>query len=368
MYRGVLDGTPVAVKVMDQSSGADQGEREFLQEVSVLCRLHHPHIVLLLGCCQERFALVYELCEFGSLDEHLFRQGYPDLHWTDRVRIATEMATALAYLHSAPEPIVHMDLKPSNVLLTRSVSVKLGDVGLSRVALALAGGDVSAVQDSRLVGTLAYMDPEYLRSGMFGPKSDIYSLGIVLLQLLTAGDGARVISGVEAALQRADTGGPGGGDLSGLAAMLDRRAGGWPPVEALPLARLALRCASLTRSARPDLRAEVLPVLQEAAKRAQLWEQAGAGGGRMSGPGHADDSSPPAMFICPITQDVMNDPVVAADGYTYERFAIEAWSKDHATSPMTNLPLQHSAFTPNITIRSAIQEWQEQQHRGGAGR
>lgn len=94
--------------------------------------------------------------------------------------MAAEMTSALVFLHSAPEAIIHMDLKPGNILLNKSLISKVGDVGLSRLAPSLVagpGGHISTVQDTKLVGTPAYMDPEYARTGRFGPKSDVYSLG-----------------------------------------------------------------------------------------------------------------------------------------------------------------------------------------------
>lgn len=82
MYRGVLDGLPVAVKLLDPAAtGGQQGPKEFQAEVAILSRLHHPHIVLLIGSCPERCALVYELLDYGSLEQHLFNPGMPELAW-----------------------------------------------------------------------------------------------------------------------------------------------------------------------------------------------------------------------------------------------------------------------------------------------
>lgn len=81
VYRGVLDGVPVAVKLLDPGGVSRQGPKEFAAEVAILSRLHHPHIVLLMGSCPERCALVYELLDYGSLEQHLFSPTYPDLQW-----------------------------------------------------------------------------------------------------------------------------------------------------------------------------------------------------------------------------------------------------------------------------------------------
>eukprot|EP00197_Chlamydomonas_leiostraca_P000020 CAMPEP_0202886216 /NCGR_PEP_ID=MMETSP1391-20130828/42060_1 /ASSEMBLY_ACC=CAM_ASM_000867 /TAXON_ID=1034604 /ORGANISM="Chlamydomonas leiostraca, Strain SAG 11-49" /LENGTH=972 /DNA_ID=CAMNT_0049569485 /DNA_START=65 /DNA_END=2985 /DNA_ORIENTATION=+ len=381
VYRGVLDGIPVAVKVMDTSADAMQGLKEFGAEVSILSRLHHPHVVLLIGSCPDKGLLVYEYLENGSLEDHLFRGGPPGagggqdgaqhargggagLAWQERVRVAAEVASALLYLHSAPEPIVHMDLKPANVLLDRNLTAKLGDVGLSRLCpppgaaeSGMAGG-VSGVQDTRLVGTLAFVDPEYLRTGQFSPRSDTYALGVMMLQLLTGQDGSQVVALVEGA--RND------GDGGRFTQVLDRRAGAWPAAEAMAFADMALKCVEMRRQDRPDLRSVVLPALLQLRQRTTLYPRADSkvadstGGGLPPGMGYGAAGEAPAMFLCPITQDVMDDPVVAADGYTYEREAIRAWLSKSPTSPLTNLALEHCHLVPNLNLRSAIREWQGQ--------
>lgn len=365
VFRGVLDGVPVAVKLLDTSGLSSQGPKEFAAEVAILSRLHHPHIVLLIGSCPERCGLVYELLDNGSLEQHLFSSSMPDLAWQDRIRIACETVSALVFLHSAPEPIIHMDLKPGNLLLNRSLLCKVGDVGLSRLMPgapgrsqleAAAGGPhvppQSTMLDSRLVGTPSYMDPEYLRTGRFGPKSDTYSLGVILLQMLTGKDAGRVVSVVEAALARCQ------GDPASFATIIDPRSGNWPITEAASFAHLAMRCVELSRGNRPDLRSDVLPALLQLAERAALYDSARAVKRSVS---LSSSGQPPSMFICPITQDVMDDPVFAADGYTYEREAIAGWTMHHSTSPMTNLPLAHTGLTPNLGLRSAIREWQDKQ-------
>lgn len=350
VYRGYLDGTRVAVKVLEGSNKSMQGMKEFQSEVNILSRIHHPHVVLLIGSCPERGILVYELMEYGSLEDHLFRPTLPDLHWTHRVRITMEVASALTFLHSAPQPVIHMDLKPANVLLSKALVSKVGDVGLSRLAPALASPQVSVVQDSQVVGTATYMDPEYWRTGKFGPKSDVYSLGMVMLQLLTGKDASEVIALVETALQQSRQ------DVGSFARVMDHKAGAWPVTEALPYAHMAIKCVSLSRVDRPDLRTELLPVLVQMTEKAKLY---GTEAEAQKTSNKSASSQTPTMFICPITQDVMEDPVFAADGYTYERMAIASWMQGHNTSPMTNLTLEHKYLTPNLALRSAIKEWEE---------
>ncbi|KXZ51279.1 hypothetical protein GPECTOR_13g766 [Gonium pectorale] len=416
VYRGSLDGIPVAVKVMDCSEGALQGRAEFEAEVAILSSLHHPHVVLLIGSCPEKVVagggrgagrgpgaghceeldlirvsplcpprpaiamhasycvrqgmLVYELMTNSSLEVHLFGNGYGreaaagaappvtaggrpplPLPWRDRVRIAAEVASALLFLHSAPTPIVHMDLKPANILLDEHLTAKLGDVGLARLAPALAqpagpagaaaaapGGPRSTVKDSRLVGTFEYMDPEYLRSGEYSARSDVYALGMVLLQLLTGRGGAQVVATVETARKQP----------LGFAPIIDPRAGPWPAAEAVAFADLALRCVEYRRQDRPDLRTVVLPTLAQLKQRTMLYEPQPAPAPSQPPPGATDG-------------DVMDEPVVAADGYTYERLAIQEWVSRSSTSPLTNMPLPHSHLVENRTLRSAIVEWREQQ-------
>lgn len=111
----------------------------------------------------------------------------------------------------------------------------------------------------------------------------------------------------------------------------------------------------MQRGNRPDLRGEVLPQLLQLAERATLYPKV-----TLKRANSIGSDQPPSMFVCPITQDVMDDPVFAADGYTYERKAIAGWITNHNTSPMTNLALPHTHLTPNLLLRSAIKEWREQ--------
>ncbi|MEW5312959.1 MAG: hypothetical protein WDW38_004556 [Sanguina aurantia] len=367
VYSGVLDGIPVAVKVMDTTGNSMQGVKEFESEAKILSRLHHPHIVLLVGSCPQHGMLVYELMEQGSLQDLLFKKGAKPIPWKDRVRIAAEVASALLFLHSAPEPIVHMDLKPANVLLDRNLTSKVGDVGLARLIPALAApGSTprsSMVQDSHTVGTLTYIDPEYYRSGQFSPRSDIYGLGMIMLQLLTGSSSASSVIQVETA-RRAPR-------IETFAAVLDPRAGGWPPAEAASFADLALKCVEMRRQDRPDLRDAVLPILLQLKIRTGMYDTPPSS----PQPAHRSErlgrDSAPAMFVCPITLSMMDNPVFCSDGNTYEDSAIRSWISRTPvgtvpTSPMTGLPLTSSSvnqLVPNLNLRSAILEWKGQHLR-----
>ncbi|ESQ44212.1 hypothetical protein EUTSA_v10006022mg [Eutrema salsugineum] len=188
VYRGVLnDGRKVAIKFMDNTG--KQGEDEFKIEVELLSRLRSPYLLALLGYCSDNNhkLLVYEFMANGGLQEHLYpnsRSGSvpPRLDWEIRMRIALEAAKGLEYLHeNVSPPVIHRDFKSSNILLDRNFHAKVSDFGLAKVGSDKAGGHVS----TRVLGTQGYVAPEYALTGHLTTKSDVYSYGIVLLELLT---------------------------------------------------------------------------------------------------------------------------------------------------------------------------------------
>lgn len=337
VYKCKIDHTPVAIKVL--SSNASERKDEFLREVEVLSQLRHPHIVLLLGACPEIGCLVYEYMENGSLDDHLVcKNNRQSLPWVIRFRMVFEIACGLSFLHnSKPEPIIHRDLKPGNILLDRNFVSKIGDVGLAKLVADVVPDNVTEYGNSVLVGTLYYMDPEYQRTGTVRPKSDLYGFGIIILQLLTAQHPNGLIPRVENALES-----------SSFSDVLDKSITNWPLAETKKLAQVALKCSTLRCRDRPDLDTEVLPVLKRLADFADASEKVT---GTIDAPGH---------FYCPILQEVMNDPHIASDGYTYEHKAIQMWVDRYNVSPVTNQQLQHKMLTPNLTLHSAIQAWRSQ--------
>ncbi|KAF8110694.1 hypothetical protein N665_0079s0013 [Sinapis alba] len=188
VYRGVLnDGRKVAIKFMDNAG--KQGEDEFKMEVELLSRLRSPYLLALLGYCSDSShkLLVYEFMANGGLQEHLYpsnRSGSVPLRldWETRMRIALEAAKGLEYLHEqVSPPVIHRDFKSSNILLDRNFHAKVSDFGLAKVGSDKAGGHVS----TRVLGTQGYVAPEYALTGHLTTKSDVYSYGIVLLELLT---------------------------------------------------------------------------------------------------------------------------------------------------------------------------------------
>ncbi|BAT02223.1 Os07g0569800, partial [Oryza sativa Japonica Group] len=182
VYRGVLSepaGVHVAVKRISKTS--KQGRKEYASEVSIISRLRHRNLVQLVGWCHGRgdFLLVYELVPNGSLDAHLYGGG-ATLPWPTRYEIALGLGSALLYLHSGYEKcVVHRDIKPSNIMLDSAFAAKLGDFGLAKL---VDHGDASQTT-AVLAGTMGYMDPEYAASGKASTASDVYSFGIVLLEM-----------------------------------------------------------------------------------------------------------------------------------------------------------------------------------------
>lgn len=336
VYKARFHHTVAAVKLLNSPEGC--GTQQLQQELEVLGKIRHPHLLMMLGACPEHGCLVYEYMENGSLDDMLQRRNNtPPLTWFDRFRIAWEVATALMFLHSSkPEPIIHRDLKPANILLDRNLVSKIGDVGLSTLLPSMGQYLSTMIKNTAPVGTFCYIDPEYQRTGILSMKSDVYALGIVILQLLTARSPMGLAHVVETALED-------GRFLD----ILDATAGQWPLNETQELAALALRCSEMRRKDRPDLSEHVLPTLERLKDVATKARESALQG----------HTAPPSHFICPILQEVMIDPYVASDGYTYDRKAIELWLSTNDSSPMTNLRLPNKSLIPNHSLRSAIMDW-----------
>ncbi|KAJ7966976.1 Protein kinase [Quillaja saponaria] len=185
VYKGRLEtGQVVAIKQLNHDGL--QGFQEFIVEVLMLSLLHHPNLVTLIGYCTDgdQRLLVYEYMPMGSLEDHLFDLG-PDeetLSWTTRIKIAVGAARGLEYLHcKANPPVIYRDLKSANILLDGDFNPKLSDFGLAKLGPV---GDNTHVS-TRVMGTYGYCAPEYAMSGKLTLKSDIYSFGVVLLELIT---------------------------------------------------------------------------------------------------------------------------------------------------------------------------------------
>ncbi|XP_019057898.1 PREDICTED: U-box domain-containing protein 35-like [Tarenaya hassleriana] len=252
VYKAILDHTAVAIKIL--KSDVSQGLRQFHQEIEVLSCMRHPNMVILLGACPEYGCLVYEYMENGTLEDRLFcKDDTPPLTWRTRFRIAAEIATGLLFLHQAkPEPLVHRDLKPANILLDGHFVSKISDVGLARLVPSSVADSYSHYHMTAAAGTFCYIDPEYQQTGMLGVKSDLYSFGVVLLQILTARPPIGLSHKVEQAIEN-----------KRFREILDPNIQDWPIKETLALARLALQCCELRKKDRPDLASGLLPLLDK---------------------------------------------------------------------------------------------------------
>ncbi|XP_073017397.1 leucine-rich repeat receptor protein kinase HPCA1-like isoform X2 [Primulina eburnea] len=184
VYRGMLSNRKlVAIKKARQ--GSMQGGLEFKTEIELLSRVHHKNLVGLVGFCFEQGEqmLVYEFMENGTLRENLTGRNGAHLDWKRRIRVALGSARGLAYLHElAHPPIIHRDVKSTNILLDENLTAKVADFGLSKLVSETSNGHVS----TQVKGTFGYLDPEYYMTQQLTEKSDVYSFGVVMLELISA--------------------------------------------------------------------------------------------------------------------------------------------------------------------------------------
>ncbi|XP_047045180.1 probable LRR receptor-like protein kinase At1g51890 [Lolium rigidum] len=250
VYSGFLeDGAQVAVKLRSHSS--NQGVKEFLAEAEILTRIHHMNLVSMVGYCMdgEYMALIYEYMPEGTLQEHIegSNRNGACLSWPQRLRIALESAQGLEYLHKGCNPpIIHRDVKATNILLNSKLEARIADFGLSK---AFNSNDTH-VYTNTLVGTPGYVDPEYQATMQLTTKSDVYSFGIVLLELVTGKPAIlrepEPINIISWARQRLAQG--------NIEAVVDERMGSDYDVNSVwKAADLALKCTAYSSMQRPTM-------------------------------------------------------------------------------------------------------------------
>ncbi|XP_022992101.1 probable LRR receptor-like serine/threonine-protein kinase At1g05700 [Cucurbita maxima] len=249
VYYGALsDKTQVAIKLLSASS--KQGPNEFKAEAQILTVVHHRNLVSLIGYCDEaeHKALVYEFMSNGNLRKHLSDPNTKVLSWMERLQIAVDAAQGLEYLHNGCKPpIIHRDMKTSNILLNERMQAKISDFGLSRVFANESDTHLSTCP----AGTFGYVDPTIHLSGNFTKKSDVYSFGIILFELVTGRPA--IIKGSEYNIHIVDWAKP-FIEEGNIQDIIDPRLGG--STESCSVGKfveLALSCTRSTPAERPDM-------------------------------------------------------------------------------------------------------------------
>ncbi|KAL5216561.1 hypothetical protein ABZP36_007962 [Zizania latifolia] len=249
VYKGTIrNARDVAVKVL--SAESRQGIREFLTEIDVITNVKHPNLVELIGCCVEgnNRILVYEYLENSSLDRALLGSNSEPANftWSIRSAICIGIARGLAYLHEEiASPIVHRDIKASNVLLDKHYNPKIGDFGLAK----LFPDNITHIS-TRVAGTTGYLAPEYAWHGQLTKRADIYSFGVLVLEIVSGKSSSRSIMAddkilLEKAWELYEAG--------KLKELVDPEIGDYPEEEVLRYIKIALFCTQAAAARRPTM-------------------------------------------------------------------------------------------------------------------
>ncbi|CAN6374316.1 unnamed protein product [Urochloa humidicola] len=249
VYKGIL--SDLHVVAMKKSNIVVKSEiDDFLNEVALLSQISHRNVVKLFGCCLETEVplLIYEFVSNGTLYNHLHVTGAISMSWNDRLRIATETAKAIAYLHSGiGTPIIHRDIKSTNILLDDNLTSKVSDFGASRHIPIDRTGVTTNVQ-----GTIGYLDPSYYYTTRLTEKSDVFSFGVLLIELLTrkltysmylSSDGEGLVAHFVTLLNS-------GSLVDKLDPQVAREGGN----QATEVGTLAAKCVKMNRDDRPTMR------------------------------------------------------------------------------------------------------------------
>lgn len=339
VYKGLLRHRKVAIKMLP--SHGCQGDMDFENEVRFLIKMRHPNLVSVIGISPETRSLIYEYLENGSLEDRILCRGKTQpLSWRTRIKIASEICHALIFLHSNKPSIIHGNLKPTNILLDANSVTKISDMGMYRlVPKDFETTYLTSLCNGNDLEASAYVAPEVFETGEVTLKSDVYSFGIVLLRLLTGKPAVGLLENVKCAL-----------NMGNFSLVLDSDAGKWPFELTENLARVALKCCEIEMEHRADLVSNLIDELDLMMKLCDSPDLDAKETRRV-----------PSHFLCPIFQEIMKDPQIAPDGFTYEGDAIKGWfNSGHKTSPMTNLKLESCDLLPNYALYYAIQEWEQQ--------
>ncbi|KAJ6334222.1 hypothetical protein OIU78_011184 [Salix suchowensis] len=258
VYYAELRGEKAAIKKMDM-----QASKEFFAELKVLTHVHHLNLLRLIGYCVEgSLFLVYEFIENGNLSEHLRGSEKDPLPWSRRVQIALDSARGLEYIHEHTVPVyIHRDIKSANILIDKNFRGKVADFGLTK--LTEVGG---TSLPTRLVGTFGYMPPEYAQYGDVSPKVDVYALGVVLYELISAKEAIVKTNGssaesrglvalFEEVLNQPDP-------KEDLRKVVDPRLGEDYPLDSVcKMAQLAKACTQENPQLRPSMRSIVVALM-----------------------------------------------------------------------------------------------------------